>query len=136
MNRIPRIFSLTLLMLFLSMGLHAQNGNAVVSEVTVYDNEDGSGSVEVRISGNLSTDINGAMISLSGARIPGGSYVSVASSNTRPCSACGGVEVILVMDFPLGPGVGPQDDFVDVSIQGAIIITRRSRAVKRPSKYY
>ncbi len=67
-----RNFTFLLLLVMGTLGLRAQNGNAVISEVKVYDLGNGTGSIEVRVSGNLSASVVQGTFTISGDRIPGG----------------------------------------------------------------
>ena len=53
-----------------------QNGNAVLSQVDFYDNGDGTATLKMKISGNLSGTVEVVTFSVSGDVIPGGTYSS------------------------------------------------------------
>lgn len=116
MKQTKLIFSL-LFSMVLCAPVFAQNGNSVVSEVKVYDMGNGTGTIEVRISGNQAEQISALSFIVSGDRIPGGAISSILSGS-RPVNQPGNPAVILTGGFPLLPGGGNQPDFVDLHIAG------------------
>ena len=133
-----KIYRFSMLFLFLFSGLsfaNAQNGNAVISEIQVYDEGDGSATIEIRISGNLASSSISANIGVQGDRIVGGSVFTRAGVTTR-CFDC---PVILEASVPISSSISSKDDFVDITIDlsnAAIIIKSKSKIGRRPKKYY
>lgn len=134
-----KILALGFLMFLLLTSASAQ-GNTVVSDIAVFDEGNGTGTLEIRISGNDADNIYAASVSLSGDRIHGGSLSTRATTSTRPCAGCGGnSEVILTTSFPLTPALGNSSGnefvFVNVSAGAAIVIGNRNRLRQRPRPY-
>lgn len=126
--------SLVAILLFSGFGIvNAQNGNAVVSEVKIYDEEDGTASVEIRISGNLSANVRTVAVSVSGDRIPNGTISGVAGITTR-CVDC---PTILGTTIPISEASAGKSDQVDVSIDmgTSSIIIRRGKIKARSFRY-
>lgn len=90
---------------------NGQQGNAVISEVKIYDNGNGTGTIEVRISGNQAHEVRDVAINLTSARISGTATLSTSQSRTggglsiEP-SAGNGNTVIIQGDFHLLPSPG------------------------------
>lgn len=75
--------SLFVLLLMATLGLQAQNGNVVVSEIQLEDLGNGSGMIVVHLSGNLAENYTGGAFTISGDCIPGGSASAGIGTNTR-----------------------------------------------------
>ena len=113
-------FALVALMVFrtplFSQNLNAgQHGNAVISEVQVYDLGNGTGLVEVRVSGNLANTVTGGSFTTGGnidCRACGGFLTVERSENYLGTNA-----VILTGGFTLAPAIGNQPRFVELDIQ-------------------
>ncbi len=126
-----KLFSLLLLLIFAGIGAHAQNGNAVVSEVKLYDMGNGSGILAVRVSGNLAHLYNRGSFSATGDRVPGGTVgggiglssrvvvvpPSPGNGNGNNGNGNGNQPVILAGVMPLSPSTGQQSDFVTVDLR-------------------
>jgi hypothetical protein len=129
-----RLFSFLFLLMLTSTLAKAQsgngngnyqgpNGNAVVSEVKVYNDNNGTGTIEVRVSGNLAYAISGGGITISGDRISG--TVSLGTDQSRvgsdliiSPSSGNGSSIIVSGNFPMLPRTaGNSPDFVDVNIE-------------------
>ena len=102
-----------LLMTFLAGSLFAQNGNAVISEVKVYDLGNGTGLVDVRVSGNQAYLATHGSIQLTGADRLGMGMLFVNNQGNQP----GNNDVILSGTFILPPSFGNGSDFVEMDIQ-------------------
>lgn len=124
----PRILSLLVLLLMATLGLQAQNGNAVVSEIKLYDMGDGTGILAVRVSGNQAYLYTGGSFAATGDRIPGGSAGGGIGSSSRvhvvsPApgngngNSNGNQAVILTALVPLTPSSGNQPDFVSIDLR-------------------
>lgn len=120
-----RNLSLFILLLMGTLGLRAQNGNAVISEVKAYDLGNGTARLEVRISGNLAYTVQGGTFSVTGDRIPGGtagggigdaSRVFVAPAPTGNGNSNGNQAVVIAGLFPVMASAGNGPDFVTVDI--------------------
>jgi hypothetical protein len=129
-----RNFSLFLLLLMATLGLQAQNGNAVVSEVKLYDIGGGTGILVVRVSGNQAYQYTGGSYTATGARIVGGAASSGIGASSRvpvvaptPGNGNGGgnsnpngnQSVLLTAYVPLTPSSGHGPDFVTVDLSVA-----------------
>lgn len=123
-----RKLALCVVLLLTYAGLHAQNGNATVSEVKVYDMGNGAGMMEVRISGNLSGSVHEGTFSVSGNRIAGGTATGTISESIRVIdpespngngngNINGNQAVILYGMFSLLPATGNGPDLVGVDVQ-------------------
>jgi hypothetical protein len=117
--------SLFLLLLMATLGLQAQNGNVVVSDVKVVDMENGTGMIVVHLSGNQAADYPGGSFTISGGCIPGGSANAGIGTNTRVFVAPpvpgngntnGNQTVYLAGMFPLSPEGNSQDDDVTIDL--------------------
>lgn len=131
-----KFIQLNFLLLFFLSGIglvNAQNGNAVVSEIKIYDEGNGSATVEVRISGNLASSQNTVGFSVQGDRIPGGSVAGVAQVTTR-CFDC---PTVLGASVPISAATSGKSDLVDVGIDmgNAAIIIRRGKIKARSFRY-
>lgn len=115
----------------LVLGLQAQNGNAVVSQVEFYDLGNGQAALEVRISGNLASPYATGTFTAqrsdgSGAAVTGGLI-----TDERP--VLGGPSTVVMMGaFPFSPSISNGGDFYDfeinvAGIQGAIIIGNKTK---------
>lgn len=129
-------FQISLVVLFLFSGFGfviAQNGNAVVSEIQIYDEEDGTASIEIRISGNNAGTVGTVGVSVSGDRIVGGTVSSPAGVTTR-CIDC---PTILGTSVPISAPVSGKNDIVDISIDmgNGLIIIRRGKIKARSFRY-
>lgn len=119
-----KIFLLLIVcMTFCSTTIFAQNGNgqqgnAVVSTVHVFDNGNGTGTIEVRISGNQANEIRDVAIILTSDRIAGSATLATDMSraggglNAEP-SAGNGNTLVLRGDFHLlsSPGTNGPDTY-------------------------
>ena len=120
MKNMKLFFALFVIIAF-NATLFAQNGNMVISEVQVYDLGNGTGLVEIRISGNLAYTATSGSFTVAGVEIPGGQVTSFLAG-TRPVKQPGNQSVILTGSFPLSPIIGNGPGFVelDIQVQGAI----------------
>ncbi|MFY0685658.1 MAG: hypothetical protein JXQ90_00760 [Cyclobacteriaceae bacterium] len=130
------IFQLSFVLLLLLSGVgvvNAQNGNAVVSEVKIYDEGNGSAKVEIRISGNLAESQTTVGFTVQGNRIPGGSVAGVAQVTTR-CFYC---PTVLGATIPISAAIKGKNDLVDVGINlgTAAIIIRKGKIKARSFRY-
>lgn len=129
-----RILSLLLLLLTGTLGLRAQNGNAVVSEIKIYDMGNGTGIITARISGNQAYLYTGGGFTATGTRIPGGTVSGGIGSSARTIvvppspgngngngntNPNGNQAVILAGVLPLSPSSGQQSDFITVDLRVA-----------------
>lgn len=116
-----KIFSFFLILIMATLGIRAQNGNAVISEVKAYDLGNGTGVITVRVSGNLASNYVGGSFTISSDRIPGGSAGSSIGIDSRAIvvspapgsgngNSNGNQSVILTGAFPLlAPSGNPSD---------------------------
>jgi hypothetical protein len=127
-----RNLSLIILLLMATLGLQAQNGNAVVSEIKLYDMGNGTGILAVRISGNLAPQyVRGGYKATGDCIWRGTSSGGIGTATRVPILAPtpgngngnsnGNQEVILTGLVPLAPTTGTGPDFVtiDLSIESA-----------------
>lgn len=114
-----------LFLLSMGMAVHAQNGNAVVSQVDIQDMGDGTGMIVVRISGNLAENYPGGTFAISGDRVSGGTAGGGIGTNTRVFieppvpgngNSNGNQAVLLAGLFPIAPGTENGDDKVSVNL--------------------
>lgn len=132
-----------MLLLMATLGLRAQNGNAVISEVKAYDMGNGTGILTVRVSGNLASNYVGGSFSISSDRIPGGSAGSGLGIDTRAIvvspapgngngNSNGNQAVILTGAFPLQPQSGnqPSSATVDLRVRSTNTAYPEQRALK------
>ena len=96
-------------------GNGGQNGNAVISEVQVYDLGNGTGRIEVRVSGNLANTVTGGSFTL--VRVGPGDQPSATGFLVGPENQLGNQSVILIGGFNLAPAFGNGPRFVDLDIQ-------------------
>lgn len=111
-----KLFSLLFLFSGFSSPGFSQNGNAVVSEVQVYDLENGYGRIEVRISGNLATSDPQGTFTISGDIIPGGSATGTVLGSRELPQGPGNAQVILSGSFPISNQGGSQNDIVEIEL--------------------
>ena len=94
-------------------GNGGQNGDAVISEVQVYDLGNGTGLVEVRVSGNLANTVTGGSFSTPENCLVCGSGILIV----EPSGNVPGNRVVLTGGFSLAPAIGNQPRFVDLDIE-------------------
>ncbi len=117
MKNLKTIFAMFLLC-FLVAQVNAQgnsqnnNGNAVVSQMEVFENELGMGEINLKISGNEATEVGAVIVKIEGAAIPGGTYTALID-NSRYFDP----EPFFVHTFPLLPSTGNQPDHVTVNVE-------------------
>lgn len=136
----------TILIAFAASFAMAQNNNLVVSSIHVFDNGDGTGDVQVRISGPGASNQVYATATVTGDRIPGG-IIGTGSGMAEPTLTGGnntgggqGNSAVLTMPISLlSPTMGGSD-FVEInlSVSGgtAIIIGNRNRIRQTPGGHY
>ena len=117
---------LFLFLLMATAGLQAQNGNAVISEVKLYNMGDGTGVLTVRVSGNLAYQATGGTFVATGDIVRGGRatggigdanrIVVESPGNGHNNNGNGNQAVILTGSVPLGPTTGQGPDFVDIDL--------------------
>lgn len=137
-----KIFLALMLVCFFTAQVNAQgnsqnnNGEAVISVVNVEDNGDGSATLIIKISGNLSGTVDAVTFSVEGALIPGGSYSSFIDHSKLLIP-----NPIFVTNIPLNQipngGNGNQEEFVEVEIEytaasGSRKKSKKACAVKQP----
>ena len=88
------------------------NGTASVATMEVFENELGMGEINLKISGNLATEVGAVLVKIEGAAIPGGTYTALIDKSRyiEP-------EPFFVHTFPLLPSTGNQPDHVTVSVE-------------------
>lgn len=109
-------------------GNSGSNGNAVISEIQVYDLGDRTGLIEVRVSGNLASTVTGgnfAVINPDDIR----QNVTGSLLRTRVVGQPGNDEVILEGNFPLVPSSenGPSFVALEIQVQAAGFIITKSK---------
>lgn len=115
-----------------TMGLRAQNGNVVVSDVKVYDMENGTGMIVVHVSGNLAEFYPGGTFTISGDLVAGGTASGGIGDNTRVIiepitpgngggngNGNGNQQVVLAGVFPMRAATGNESD--EVQIDGRLL---------------
>jgi hypothetical protein len=88
------------------------NGTASIATLEVFENELGMGEINLKISGNLATEVGAVLVKIEGAAIPGGTYTALID-NSRYFDP----EPFFVHTFPLLPSTGNQPDHVTVSVE-------------------
>ena len=113
-------FALMLVSLF-AMQAQAQgssqtpHGNAVVSKVELEDNGDGTGTLEIKLTGNLASTVDVISYTLTGDLIKDGSYTSFIDHSKLLVPNPVFVTTILLKENN-NTGNGNSDEFVDVDI--------------------
>ena len=92
-----------------------QNGNAVLSQVECYDNGDGTATLMMKISGNLSGTVEVVTFSVSGDVIPGGTYSSFIDQSRLLVPNPTFLATIPIKEIAK-TGNGNQVQFVDVDV--------------------
>ncbi len=112
--------NLTLFVLLLmgTLGLSAQNGNVVVSEVKVEDMGNGTGMIVVKLSGNQASEFAGGTFVIAGDRVANGSAGGTIGEGGRVVveppvpgngNSNGNQQVLLAALFPIGSGNGSDE---------------------------
>ncbi|MFN8397771.1 MAG: hypothetical protein U0176_24345 [Bacteroidia bacterium] len=123
-----RNFVCLLLLLVGAVHLNAQNGNAVIASVKVYDLGNGTGVLAVHVSGNQASNYVGGRFAVSSDRIPSNSFSGGLGVDTRynvpnPApgqgngNSNGNQTVVLTAAFPLLPGSSNHSDFANVELR-------------------
>jgi hypothetical protein len=108
-----KLFFAILFGMTLGTQVFAQNGNLVVSEIKIYDDENGQAVLEAQISGNLSGDVTSADIIVEG---PG--VMPSRATFSRVLDGQGN-QVHVALAFPYrAPGTGNNPyEFLDVTFR-------------------
>jgi hypothetical protein len=138
MKNLRTIFAM-LLLCFVTTQVNAQgnsqneNGNAVLSEVDAYNNGDGTSTLVMKISGNLSDIVDGVKMSVTGDLIPGGIYTTYIDHSKflipNPIFAA----TIPIKEFS-NTTQGNPNEWVDVEIEYYIgpYKTKKSKKARMP----
>lgn len=120
------LFSLLMLALTVPGAVSAQHGNTVISAVNAFDNNDGTGTLEVRVSGRDAEFADSYNIALRSGRVGG---LCVLSGTIRS-SASGGPSNhtnLITVTFPLLPSTGSGPDPVDIELRVRVVPESLSR---------
>ena len=134
------IFLLATLMMLCATTLFAQGGGpavapAVISEVKLYDLENGYAVVEVRVSGPGAESATSGSVVASGPSIPGGSATATLSGGRAAVTPGGGV--ILAAAFPyVRSSSGSEAVDLDITIYAANIIIGSKTKKEASGKHY
>jgi hypothetical protein len=95
----------------------AQNVQSVFSEVKIYDNHNGTGTVEAKVNPQVSGSMRVSEMRLRGNRV-GGFCVLSGMARTLPWgyAAGNGNSVMLIANFPMVPGSGSGPEFLDLEV--------------------
>ena len=137
-----RVFLALMMVCFFAAHVHAQgnsqnqNGEAVISVVDVQDNGDGTATLVIKISGNLSETVDLVTYKVEGNVIPGGIFSSFIDHSKLLEPNPIFTTSIPVIQIPNG-GNGNQPEFVEVEIEytaksGSRKKSKKACAIKQP----
>lgn len=139
-----KVSILFLFMTLCSFGLFAQGGNsapanaATISEVQVYDLNNGMALLEVRVSGSGTDQVTGGSVIVTPDYESRYGVLVCALSPVGPSGNAGNNGTILTATFPFERSTGNGPDFLDldISVQAALIIIGSKTKKEANSKHY